>query len=152
MHRVTSLPHLLLGWVVTLAGVALVPLPGPGTVVLVLGVGLLSSHYAWAERALAPLRDRARAAVAFGVATRSRIAVSLTGVLVVVALGVLWWVDPAIPAGRLLGVPVGDHLPFGGTWTAVGLWASAVTSGALVVGSALAARPSTSRACRGCTA
>ncbi len=40
-------------------GVVLVPLPGPGMLVVVLGLGILSVEFAWARGGLAKLRDLA---------------------------------------------------------------------------------------------
>jgi uncharacterized protein (TIGR02611 family) len=37
---------------VVLAGLALIPLPGPGLLVTALGLGLLALEFAWAERVL----------------------------------------------------------------------------------------------------
>jgi uncharacterized protein (TIGR02611 family) len=45
-----------LGVTVTVAGIALLPLPGPGTVVILLGLALLARDHEWAARLL----DRAR--------------------------------------------------------------------------------------------
>jgi uncharacterized protein (TIGR02611 family) len=59
--RVRALPGGRLGWriVVTIAGVAviaggvvLLPLPGPGWLVIFGGLGLLGTEYAWAARLL----------------------------------------------------------------------------------------------------
>jgi uncharacterized protein (TIGR02611 family) len=42
----------VLGVVVTLAGIALLPLPGPGTVVILVGLALLARDHEWAARLL----------------------------------------------------------------------------------------------------
>jgi uncharacterized protein (TIGR02611 family) len=41
------------------AGVAMLVLPGPGLAVILLGLAVLASEYAWAARLLAALRQRA---------------------------------------------------------------------------------------------
>ena len=46
----------LLGWLVLVAGAALVPLPGPGLPVVALGLAMLAGNYAWARSALSRLR------------------------------------------------------------------------------------------------
>ena len=38
----------ILGWALTVAGIILIPAPGPGTLVLVAGISLLSRNHVWA--------------------------------------------------------------------------------------------------------
>jgi uncharacterized protein (TIGR02611 family) len=42
----------ILGTVIILAGIALLPLPGPGWLIIFLGLGLLASEFDWAKRVL----------------------------------------------------------------------------------------------------
>ena len=51
---------LVLGFVVLGAGIAMLALPGPGLIVILLGLAILATEFAWAERAL----DRTTAKVA----------------------------------------------------------------------------------------
>jgi uncharacterized protein (TIGR02611 family) len=44
---------IILGTLVTLAGLAMMVLPGPGIVVIIAGLGILASEVSWAERLLA---------------------------------------------------------------------------------------------------
>lgn len=39
-----------LGWLVVLVGVVLLPLPGPGWVVIFIGLSILATQYGWAKR------------------------------------------------------------------------------------------------------
>ncbi len=41
----------VLGWILIPVGIALMPLPGPGLLVVAAGVALLSRRYVWAQRA-----------------------------------------------------------------------------------------------------
>ena len=41
----------VIGGTVLLAGIALLPLPGPGTVVIAAGVAILATEFIWARRA-----------------------------------------------------------------------------------------------------
>jgi uncharacterized protein (TIGR02611 family) len=50
------------GGLLVVLGVILLPLPGPGTVVILCGLGLLSTEYAWARRVVDVLRGWLRAA------------------------------------------------------------------------------------------
>jgi uncharacterized protein (TIGR02611 family) len=40
----------LLGWTVLLAGLIMVPYPGPGWIVVLLGLSILAREYVWAKR------------------------------------------------------------------------------------------------------
>ncbi len=123
----------VLGWILVVAGIILIPFPGPGTLVLVSGMALLSQHYVWAQRLLDPLERKAVEAAKFGVATWPRIVVSLLGVLWLVTLGTVWWIAPEIPEFDVLGIGFGPELPAAGWVTAIGLYSSAVVALALLV-------------------
>lgn len=57
---VLRLGIIALGGLVTLAGVAMLVLPGPGLVVVVAGLGILATEVTWAERLLAYAKRKAR--------------------------------------------------------------------------------------------
>ena len=50
------------GFLVTLAGLALLVLPGPALVVIPIGLAMLALEFAWAERALETALDQAESA------------------------------------------------------------------------------------------
>jgi CHASE2 domain-containing sensor protein len=53
----------VIGFALLLLGLALIPLPGPWTIPLVLlGLAILGTEYAWARRALDETKRRARSA------------------------------------------------------------------------------------------
>jgi uncharacterized protein (TIGR02611 family) len=122
----------ILGWILIPVGVVLMPLPGPGMLIVVSGVALLSRRYVWAQRVLEPLERRATEAAKYGVATWPRIALSILGGVWLFALGVIWWQSPDIPEFTLLGVGFGPELPAHGWATAIGLWASAIAAWVLL--------------------
>ncbi len=122
----------VLGWFLVIVGIPLWPLPGPGTIVVVAGVALLSRHYVWAQKLLDPLQRRAVTAAKFGVATWPRIAFSAFGGLWLFAAGIVWWINPEIPEFDLLGKHFGPPLPLGGWGTGLGLMASAVAGWGLL--------------------
>lgn len=53
----------LVGGVVTVAGAALIPLPGPGIAILLLGLAILSIEFRSARRAQQYVRQQARRAI-----------------------------------------------------------------------------------------
>ncbi|MFC7497167.1 MULTISPECIES: PGPGW domain-containing protein [unclassified Nocardioides] len=85
------------GWLLVVAGIAALVLPGPGLLMLFAGLVILSQQYEWAERRLEPVERAAKRAAAEGVETWLRIALSAVGGLTIVAFGVLWLVDPDVP-------------------------------------------------------
>lgn len=87
-----------LGWVLVVAGVAALVLPGPGLLAIFAGLVLLSQQYEWAERRLEPVKAKALRGAAESVETWPRIVVSTAIALALVAAGVLWTVRPAAPA------------------------------------------------------
>jgi uncharacterized protein (TIGR02611 family) len=87
----------VLGWLLVLAGIAALVLPGPGLLMLFAGLVVLSQQYEWAERRLEPVERAAKRAAAEGVETWPRIVLSALGGLTILGLGVLWVVDPEVP-------------------------------------------------------
>lgn len=86
------------GWLLVVAGIAALVLPGPGLLMLFAGLVILSQQYEWAERRLAPVERAAMRAAAEGVENWFRIALSTCGGLALIALGVLWLLDPDVPS------------------------------------------------------
>ncbi len=122
----------ILGWTLVVVGIPLIPLPGPGTLVLVAGVALLAPHYSWAQRALDPLQRQAVRAARYGVATWPRISISVLGGAWLFALGIVWWSSPTIPEFDVWVLHFGPHLPGAGWPTGLGLIASAVAAWSLL--------------------
>ena len=50
------------GFVVLILGIVLLVAPGPGMLVIILGLAILSTEYAWARRALDQAKARAKGA------------------------------------------------------------------------------------------
>jgi len=116
----------LLGWVLTLVGIAALVLPGPGLLLLVAGLAVLSQEYPWAEKRVEPLKCKAFDVAATGVRTWPRILFSAASALALVAAGVVWWLEPTIPRWWILG----PELPFSG-WPA---GSSLILSGVVALG------------------
>ncbi len=114
-----------LGWLLVVAGIAALVLPGPGLLMIFGGLVLLSQQYEWAERQLEPVRLRALRGAAEGVETWPRIVMSVLGALAIAACGALWLWRPAAPGWW----PVRD------SWWLIGGWE---TGGTLLLSSSIA--------------
>ena len=120
----------VLGWALVLAGIAALVLPGPGLLALFAGMAVLATQYEWAERRLEPVKKQALRTAADSVASPVRIALSVLGVLCLVAVGVFWGVGPAAPSWW----PVDDSWWLKGGWgVGASLIVSAVIAAATIV-------------------
>lgn len=115
------------GWVLVVAGIAALILPGPGLLLLFAGLAILSQQYTWADRRLQPVKVRALKTAADSVQTWPRILGSTLGALVLVGLGVLWVMQPPAPS----------WWPLRDSWWLLGGWPAGVTlagSGLIALG------------------
>lgn len=107
-------------------GVALLVLPGPGLIVVVLGLAILATEYDWARRWLATTKEKAKQASDTSVSNPVSTASTVLFALAIVAAGVAMiggW------AFSLFGVRI-DELPGWGPFTGVIL----VLTGLLTLG------------------
>ncbi|MGH3507299.1 MAG: PGPGW domain-containing protein [Nocardioidaceae bacterium] len=116
----------ILGWLLVVLGIAALFLPGPGLLMLLAGLVVLSQQYEWAERRVDPLAAKAFEVAKQGVSTWPRIIMSGVGALCVIAAGVVWWIAPTIPEFWI----VGPEWPLGGWATG----SSIVISGFIALG------------------
>lgn len=123
---------LVLGWCLVVLGVVLMPLPGPGTLVVVSGLRVLVPHHRWAAAAYARLRERALIAAALGVATWTRVLGSLAGVGWVGAVAVVYAFDVQFQPFEILGRTIGPGVPFHSVGSVIGLAASTAASAVLL--------------------
>ena len=72
-----------LGWVLVVAGIAALVLPGPGLLMIFAGMAILSQQYEWAEKRLEPVKEKALTAAEESVETWPRIVLSVLSGLVV---------------------------------------------------------------------
>lgn len=119
----------MVGWVLVVAGVAALVLPGPGLLLLLAGLVLLSQNYEWAARRVDPVKAKAFGLAKAGVSSIPRILLSAVGAAALIAAGVFWWTDPRIP---VIG-PIGPDLPLGGWGTGMSLTLSGLVAGGLLV-------------------
>lgn len=113
------------GWVLVLAGVAALILPGPGLLMIFAGIAVLSQQYEWAEKRLDPIKYRALKGAAESVETWLRICFSSLVAIGLLACGVLWSWGPPVPGWW----PLDDHwwLP-GGLATGITQIASGIVA------------------------
>lgn len=83
------LARMALGFLVVLVGIVLLPLPGPGWLVIAAGFVILSRDFAWAERTLAIVRRRLPADADGRIPPKTWFAIGTTTTLGVTAS--LWW-------------------------------------------------------------
>lgn len=117
------------GWVLVVAGIVALVLPGPGLLLLLAGLVVLSQRYEWAERHVEPVKAKAFTVAKGGVASVPRILLSSAGAAALIAVGVFWWIDPRIPE---IG-PIGPDLPMGGWTTGLSVIFSGIVAAALLV-------------------
>src|SRR3954451_1340757 len=127
----------VLGGLLTVAGIALLVLPGPGFVlvaaglaVLATGVAVLATRFSWAKKPLDYAKDKAQEGVEEVAKSPWRAAGAVLAALVLVALGVL--------------ALAGEALPFMNAFTAVVL----ILSGLFLVGTVVFARRQWNRPAR----
>ena len=119
----------VLGWALVIGGIAALVLPGPGLLALFAGLVLLSQQYAWAERRVEPVKQRAVRAASDGVQTWPRILLSTLGVLWLIGAGIVWGIRPPAPGWW----PIDERWWLMGGWAAgVTLMASGVIAGAMI--------------------
>jgi hypothetical protein len=116
----------LAGWVLVLAGLAALVLPGPGLLLLLCGLVLLATEYAWAEKWIDPVERRAVALAHANVQKVGSIVASGLGACALLTVGIVWGLNPTIPRFWIFG----PHLPFGG-W---GVGTTVTFSGVLALG------------------
>ncbi len=117
----------ILGWLLLAAGVAALVLPGPGLLLLALGLWVLAKNYRWADRLLDPVKRAAYKGASEGVRTWPRIVMSTLLGLGLIALGVFWGIRPPAP----------EWWPLAEKWWLLGGWGTGaflIVSGLLALG------------------
>ncbi|MBC7707714.1 hypothetical protein H7Y63_00625 [Polaromonas sp.] len=128
----------VLGWILVLIGLAALVLPGPGLLALFAGLALLANRYTWAERRLEPIKKAALKGAADSVANVPRIMASALGALILMALGIIWGLKPAVPSWW----PLADKFWLIGGWgTGSTLIGSGIIAAAMIVYSYVKLRP-----------
>lgn len=119
----------VLGWVLTIAGLAAIVLPGPGLLLIFAGMFLLSTRYEWAERRLEPVKQAALKTARDSVSDWPHIIGSVIGVMLLATAGVIWGLQPAVPNWW----PLDDKFWLPGGWGAGGtMIGSAIVAGGMI--------------------
>lgn len=119
-----------LGWIVLVAGLLALILPGPGLLLSFAGLAILATQYRWARRLMRPVRVKAWRGTAEGVKTVPRITLSALAALTLLGLGLLWVLDPPAPSWWPLP---GEWWLVGGLSVGITLTGSSVIAVALLV-------------------
>lgn len=86
----------LVALAVIAAGIVLLPLPGPGWLIIFAGLGILATEYEWAARLLARTRDVVRRATAWAARQPlwARLALGVLGLVVLAGIVLTAWFIP----------------------------------------------------------
>jgi hypothetical protein len=87
------------GGVLVLVGIVLLVLPGPGLLLVLAGLLVLSNEFPAVDRYVDPVRDRALQAAEESVSSPLRITGSVLAGLALIGAGVLWGLVPTLPLG-----------------------------------------------------
>jgi len=87
------------GGVLVIVGIVLLVLPGPGLLLVLAGLLVLSHGFPAVERYVDPVQDRAMKAAEESVSSPLRIVFSVGTGLVLIAAGVVWGLRPTLPLG-----------------------------------------------------
>jgi hypothetical protein len=79
------------GFALLIAGGIMMVTPGPGVLVIIAGLAVLASEYAWAERALDKAKQGGKVVVEQATASPTRIVLSVVLTLGGITAVVLWW-------------------------------------------------------------
>jgi hypothetical protein len=99
------------GGLLVVLGVAMLVLPGPGLLVVLAGLVVLSTEYPAVGRYVDPVRARAMHGAEESVSTPLRLAASTAFGCALVVAGAVWIYDPGVPLG---GAGVGISLVVSG--------------------------------------
>ena len=107
----------IFGWLLLLVGIAALPLPGPGAMIILGAMFVLATQYEWADKRLDRVKVWALKGAADSVKTWPRIALSLLGVVWLVGLGIFWGIRPDAPG----------WWPLRESWWLIGGWGTGAT-------------------------
>ena len=110
-NPVVRVAVVIAGGAVLLLGIALIVLPGPGLLLVLAGLLILSNQFPAVEKYVDPVQERAMKGAEESVSSPLRIALSVLAGLALIAVGVVWWMFKQLPLG---GWPTGSSLILSG--------------------------------------
>jgi uncharacterized protein (TIGR02611 family) len=99
---VKSVAVLIVGGSLTLAGIALLVLPGPGFVLVAAGLAILATRFTWAARPLKYAKEKAQVGIDEVGERRSRAVLAVVGAVALLVAGVLEIAGVDLPLVNLL--------------------------------------------------
>ncbi len=99
------------GGLILLVGIALLVLPGPGLLLVLAGLLVLSNEFPTVDRYIEPVQERAMKAAEDSVSSPLRLTGSILAGLGLLAAGVVWGLFRSLPLG---GWPTGSSLILSG--------------------------------------
>jgi len=110
-HPAKRISVLVAGGLLVLIGIVLLVLPGPGLLLVLGGLLVLSSEFPAVDRYIDPIQHKAMEAAEQNVSSPLRLAGSILAGLVLIGAGVLWGMVKTLPLG---GWPTGSSLILSG--------------------------------------
>ena len=89
----------IIGSLLVVVGIVLLVLPGPGLLLVLGGLVVLSQGFPTVQRYVEPVRERAMRAAEESVSSPLRIACSVGAGVALIAAGVVWGLRPTLPFG-----------------------------------------------------
>jgi hypothetical protein len=102
---------LLVGGALVLVGIVLVVLPGPGLLLVLGGLLVISSEFPAVDKYIDPVQHKAMEAAEKSVSSPLRLTGSILGGVALIAAGVFWGLNKWLPLG---GWPTGSSLILSG--------------------------------------
>ncbi len=102
---------LVAGGALVLLGIVLLILPGPGLLLVLAGLVVLSTEFPAVGRYIEPVQHRAMQAAEQSVSSPLRLTLSVLAGLTLIGLGILWGLVKTLPLG---GWPTGSSLILSG--------------------------------------
>lgn len=103
----------VVGFAIVVLGILLLPLPGPGWLIVFLGLGILSTEYEWSRRLLDYAREKVRAWTQWlgrqSIVVRALVGLLLAAFVLCVLALTLWWYG--VPTWMPDWVPFVHDLP-----------------------------------------
>ncbi|MFH8341561.1 TIGR02611 family protein [Streptomyces sp. AM6-12] len=107
LHRGWQAGVFVIGLAVVVAGVAMLPLPGPGWVVIFAGMAIWATEFVWAQVVLRWTKRKVTEAAQRALepeVRRRNIALTVTGAVIIVVLGAIYlWRFGLVPPWKING-------------------------------------------------